>query len=92
MVPFQPGLKVGDLIRKICDKRGMNAADFHITAASKSTGLMRDGLASDLPLEDVQDCEFQLCPNVSEFDAPSVSGSILTEHDALKYKVFDVTY
>ena len=54
---FQVNLKVSDLIRKVCDKRGLNSADFHIET---STGV----LASDLPLEDISGGELQLCPNV----------------------------
>merc|ERR1712000_424649 len=85
MVQFGVGMKISDVIKKVCDKRNLSAADFHIQT---SDGIP---LPSDLSIQEVSGDDLMLCPNVAEVDEPTLAG-IASDHDAFKWKVFNVTY
>mmetsp|Transcript_11178 Transcript_11178/g.19068 ORF Transcript_11178/g.19068 Transcript_11178/m.19068 type:complete len:414 (+) Transcript_11178:38-1279(+) len=78
-------LKISDLIKKVCDKRNMNPADFHVAAG----GVV---LPSNMPVQNINPADsIELRPNValgSEEDEPEIT----TFHDTFKYKAFEVQY
>lgn len=86
-IPFQHNMKMSEVIKKICDRRNMNPADYHLESGSGP-------LASDLCVQDIsveEAAELTLSPNVVEgagIDVPEVT----TFHDTFKWKTFDVVY
>ena|SRR3990167_1304584 len=88
-VQFQVGMKINEVVKKVCDKRNLSAPDFHLKVIDGTT------LASDTTVQELPNEELQLIPNVEESlieSSDSQTSSVSTALSAFKWKTFEVTY
>ena len=85
-VPYLGTMKVAELIRKVCDRRNMNPAEYHLETGAQNI-LSSEFLVQDLSPDEV----LELCPNLVEGAEEDVQ-EISSYHETFKYKVFEVLY
>ena len=85
-VPYQATMKISELIRKVCDRRGMNATEYHLETSSGQI-LASDSLVQDMGTEEA----LELCSNVLEGGGEDVQ-QVSSFHETFKYKAFEVIY